>query len=210
MRQFYRVMGLVLMLALVLGGISGCAPQQTPSAEPKKERIPIVLQISSVQAKEQVERRMNEVTKRGFGATVNASPEVVGCDYLKELSDKGFDIMGSVVTFGFGEEGANYEEQLAKTKEQKQAIEACIGKPVAGFTGGRQFRHDQYTWQILDEIGARYFQNSTRYEKLPCYALEPYKMEGHDFIIAPMQSRCVWNVGVSELDQTCLAMSGSI
>ena len=110
----------------------------------------------------------------------------------------------------YGVQRSCYEEELEYARAEKQRMEDCIGKTVLGFYGGSRFnKGDQYAPDILDEIGAKYFLTSARYETLPCYALEPYQEPGHNYIRLPMQSRCVYNVGVDEFDQACLAMSGS-
>ena len=97
-----------------------------------------------------------------------------------------------------------------KITEKIAALEACTGKPIVGFSGGRKFnRGNEHTYAVLEAIGAKYMHTSARYETLPCYAFEPYQVPGHSFVRAPMQSRCLLNVGVDEFDQECLAMSGS-
>lgn len=199
------LVGSVLTLALVFGLLSGCAGEKTKVG--KKEPIPVVVQLSSVTKKEQLERRVNEMLKRGFYVTVQPTLDVVGCDYIKNLSDKGFEIM---LRYPFQEMKGTYQEQLDYALREKQLMENCIGKKVRGFYGGTRFnRGNQYTDDIMDEIGAKYYLAYANYEKLPCYALEPYKVPGHKFIRLPMQIRCVFNVGAHELDPKTLAVDGA-
>ncbi len=194
--------GAVLLTALGLCFFPGCK-----QAAPEKEPIPVVVQISSITKKEQLVRRIDELKARGLISSVKAGLDVVDCDYLKQLANEGFEIMGTVPW----QENDTYEEQLSKTLAKKQALEACIGKPIVGFSpeGGKFNRGNQNTFPVLREIGAKYVHTSARYETLPCYALEPYQVPEYNFVRVPMQSRCLWNVGANELDQTTLDMNGS-
>lgn len=200
MRALLWLLPLLLVSGLLL--FPACA-EKTVKAKP----IPIVFQLSNADNKAQLERRVNEFTKRGFVATVKAEPAKVSGDYLKALSDKGFEIMGEVAV----EPKNTYEQQLGKTLEAKKAIETYTGKPVLGWSasGSRFNRGDEYTANVLDAIGARWQHISARYEKMPCYALEPYQAPGHKFVIVNVQSRCVYNITGDPFNQDNMAMSGS-
>ena len=181
---------------------------EVPAA--KEERpVPVAIQVSSINTKEQLERRADELIKRGLVASVKATTdlEVIGCDYLKELASQGFDIQ---IPIAANEEGATYEQELAMTRERKEALEKCLGTPVRSYGAVSRFSIDEHSAGILDELGAKYIWVSARYEKMPCYTLEPYKEPGHNFVRVLMQSRCLYKpVGVDRLDQTLLAMTGS-
>lgn len=170
--------------------------------------VPVVVELSSIEAQEQLTRRVDEMRARGFIGSVDSGLDVVDGSYLKQLAIDGFEIMCQVPW----QEDDTYEQQLQRTFQIKQSLEAAIGQDVVGFSpdGSRFNRGNVHTYPVLQEIGAKYILQSARYEKLTCYALEPYKASDYDFFIVPMQSRCVYNVGENEFDQTTLAMSGSI
>ena len=180
---------------------------QTVHPSSERRPVPVAIQVSSIKTKEQLESRANELIKRGLVASVKADLETVGCDYLKELADQGFDIQ---IPIAANIEGATYEQELATTRERKEALEKCLGKPLRSYGAVSRFSIDGHSSQILDELGAKYIWVSARYEKMPCYTLEPYQEPGPNFVRVLMQSRCLYKpMGVDRLDQTLLAMTGS-
>jgi hypothetical protein len=169
--------------------------------------IPVVIALSSIGTQEQLQKRVDEVCKRGFTASVNADPDIVKDTYLAELAKCGFEIMGTVPW----QENDTYEQQLKETVALKGRLEAATGQAVVGFSpdGSRFNRGNKNTYPVLGAIGATYILQSARYEKMPGNALEPYRLPGYNFYCVPMQSRGLYNAGVDEYDQTVLAMSGS-
>ena len=174
----------------------------------EKKPIPVALYISSIQAKDQLARRVDEFVKRGFtNATVKVDEiEVVGADYLREVADMGFEI---ALPFAGFEGTVTYEEGLALMSDRKKLFEDCVGKPVVGGSRSR-FAYDPHTWDVMEAIGGRWYLTAAKYEKFPNLALEPYKMPGYDSIVrVPMQAVGTWNRDGDVLDPLGKAYGGS-
>ncbi len=199
LRWFFSV---VVLTAAFMAVFAGCAHPPPP-----KPPIPVVIQLSSIENKDELVKRVDALKARDFTGSVKATLDAVDGAYLKSISDQGFEIMGIV----YWNEGDTFQQQYDATLAKKSELEAAIGKPVVGFSGqgGKFNRGNENTYAVLEALKAKYIHQSSRYETMPCYVLEPYKPAGYDFVVCPMQSRCVWNTGPNELSQDTIAMSGS-
>lgn len=170
--------------------------------------IPVAINISSIDTKEQLKRRVDELVKRNFIVTLGAGGVIdqVGGDYIKELAKAGFDISVPAKV----DTTLSLEEKLAQTKKAKQALELLLGTPVKSFASASKFAIDKDTTAIIGQLGGGYIHVSSRTARFPDCALEPVQEPGFDGVVrCYQQSRGLYNKGSDLLVQDVLAMSGS-
>jgi hypothetical protein len=197
-REFLKGTALVAGGALVASALplTGCSTNasETPQDTVKwasRTPIPVALEFGSIENRDELEKRINEAAKRGFGASARVEEiSAVGADYLKEISDAGFEVE---LSFNDFENTTTYEEGLSLMTDRKKQFEDVIGRPVWG--GGRsRFMYDTYTWNVMDALGLKWYMTDAAFEKFPYLASRPYRMPGHNFVRVPVQKPGLWNV----------------
>jgi hypothetical protein len=173
--------------------------------------IPVAIMVTSIDSLDHLKKRIDELQKRNFLVSVNAGGviDTVGGDYVKELSQAGFDIAVPATI----DATKSYDEKFAPTQAVKQKAELLLGTQVKSYSAASRFMIDQDTVNIISTLGGGYVFVSSRSTKHPDQSLEPELVPGlpEDIAVAYCyeQSRGLYNQGTDLLAQDILAMSGS-
>jgi hypothetical protein len=173
--------------------------------------IPVAIMISSIDNQEQLKRRIDELLKRKFFVSVRAGGVVdaIGADYVKELSQAGFDIASQAKI----DASMSYDEKFAATQAMKQELELLLGTQIKSYGSASRFAIDHDTVKIISTLGGGYIHVSSRSAKHPDQTLDPELVPGlpEDVAVAYcwQQSRGLYNQGSDLFTQDVLAMSGS-
>jgi hypothetical protein len=173
--------------------------------------IPVAIMVTSIDSQDHLKKRVDELLKRNFFVSVNAGGviDTVGGDYVKELSQAGFDIAVPATI----DATKSYDEKFTPTQSAKQKAELLLGTQVKSYSAASKFAIDEDTAKIIQTLGGGYVFVSSRSTKHPDQSLEPELVPGlpEDVAVAYCyeQSRGLYNQGTDLLAQDVLAMSGS-
>ena len=152
--------------------------------------IPLCMTIGGIESQEQLPRRIDEMSNRGFVCDLELKEGVLSDAYTRELADAGFEM--ELSWDGIEELEDNYKVQLKFISDKKKALEDIIGRPVLG--GRRIASHrDKYTYDICDELGFKWYHIRPSITSFPYQATAPYRAPGHNVVLCPRPSLHLWN-----------------
>ena len=133
--------------ALLLAGFTATARAQTPT-----NGLIMLIEFEKIEGIRHWER---ELDKRGLHALIQAQRDVLEKypDDFARLAAKGYVISGLDAEKPFWD--MPYDEQLARMRAVKQAVEAITHKPMR-VLGSRYFAYDENTLRAADALGIEY------------------------------------------------------
>jgi hypothetical protein len=133
----------------------------------------MLIEFEKIEGIRQWERQLD---RRGLTALVQAQHNVIA-EYPKDFSRlalKGYPIAGLYAEKAFWD--VPYEEQLARMREVKDAIEKTTVVKSMRVFGSRYFAYDQNTLRAADALGVEYvLARGTAGERATVYAPREYK-----------------------------------
>ena len=147
--RLFRISAVCTALA-VAAAVTGFAPAaraQTPT-----NGLIMLIEFEQILG---VRHWEQELDKRGLTALIQAQLNVLQ-EYPKDfakLADKGYLIAGTYSEKPFWD--VPYDEQLARMREVKEAVEKITHKPMRVF-GSRYFAYDENTLRAADALGIDY------------------------------------------------------
>jgi len=146
-RHFTAVFASIVLAALAGMGLESGARAQTPS-----NGLIMLLEFEGIAGLRHWER---ELDKRGLTALVQAQTNVMNkypADFAR-MAAKGYPIAGIDAEKAFWD--MPYEQQLARMRQAKDAVENITHKPMRLF-GSRYFAYDENTLKAADALGVDY------------------------------------------------------
>jgi hypothetical protein len=153
--------------------------------------------VSYMSADDNIQRHIDELIKRGW--PTNCSLEMP--TDLTKLSDAKLKYLGGIgceMALDVGQlgtmdsNGVSYADQLAYVREQKNALEQATGKQVRSARRSGSSRN-QYTYQICQELGIKWYHISPAYSYMQFQATGPYKNPDYDIVMCPRPSLHLYN-----------------
>jgi hypothetical protein len=149
MRRIQRAFRLLLGLAAAFSstGIAGAARAQAPT-----NGLIMLIEFEKIDGIRHWER---ELDKRRVSALIQAQQNVLQefPDDFARLVSKGYTISGIYAEKPFWD--VPYDEQLARMRDEKAAVERITHKPMRVF-GSRYFAYDENTLRAADALGIEY------------------------------------------------------
>ena len=145
-RAFRLLFGLAAA-ALASIGFAGMARAQAPT-----NGLIMLIEFEKIDGIRHWER---ELDKRGLSALIQAQQNVLQefPDDFARLAGKGYTISGVYAEKAFWD--MPYDEQLARMRDEKAAVERITHKPMRVF-GSRYFAYDENTLRAADALGIEY------------------------------------------------------
>ncbi|HVZ52411.1 MAG TPA: hypothetical protein VG986_10620 [Pseudolabrys sp.] len=147
MIRIIRNCALAASIALAAIAVPSAARAQAPS-----NGLIMLLEFEGIEGLRHWER---ELDKRGLNALVQAQPNVMDkyqADF-ERMARKGYPIAGIDAEKPFWD--MPYDEQLARMRKAKDAVETITHKPMQVF-GSRYFAYDGNTLKAADALGVAY------------------------------------------------------
>jgi hypothetical protein len=166
-----------LLAAMAIVGLSALlhlspAPAQAQTTPARSNGLIMLLEFEKIQGVRQWER---ELDRRGLTALVQVQHEVLTkfAEDFARLAGKSYVVAGTFSEKAFWD--VPYEEQLARMREVKDAVEKATHKPMRVF-GSRYFAYDANTLRAADALGIDYvLARGTAGERAVVYAPREYK-----------------------------------
>ncbi len=145
LRAFYVLLGMAAAIAPV--GFAGTARAQTPT-----NGLIMLIEFEKIDGIRHWER---ELDARGVSALIQAQQNVLKefPDDFARLAGKGYTIAGVHAEKPFWD--MPYDEQLARMREEKAAVERITHKPMRVFAS-KYFAYDENTLRAADALGIDY------------------------------------------------------
>lgn len=160
--------------ALLILGVQGSLAQ-VPKADGKINGLMMLIEFEKIEGIRQWERQLD---RRSLTALVQAQHNVIA-EYPKDfgrLALKGYPIAGLYADKAFWD--VPYEEQLARMREVKDAIEKTTVVKSMRVFGSRYFAYDENTLRAADVLGVEYvLARGTAGERAVIYAPQEYKVK---------------------------------
>lgn len=146
---------------------------QAPKMDRQTNGLIMLIEFEKIEGIRQWERQLD---RRGLTALVQAQHNVIA-EYPKDfgrLALKGYPIAGLYAEKAFWD--VPYEEQLARMREVKDAIEKTTVVRSMRVFGSRYFAYDENTLRAADALGVEYvLARGTAGERATVYAPREYK-----------------------------------
>lgn len=146
---------------------------QAPKMDRRTNGLIMLIEFEKIEGIRQWERQLDA---RGLTALVQAQHNVIA-EYPKDfgrLALKGYPIAGLYADKAFWD--VPYEEQLARMREVKDAIEKVTTVKSMRVFGSRYFAYDENTLRAADALGVEYvLARDTAGERATVYAPREYK-----------------------------------
>ena len=151
MQRIVRALHILASLAIVVA-VAAIALATSARAAPPTNGLIMLLEFEKIEGIRHWERELNQ---RSLTALVQAQFNVLDkypADF-KRLAGEGYVIAGVYAEKAFWD--VPYDEQLARMREAKQAVERITGKPMRVF-GSRYFAYDENTLRAADALGIEF------------------------------------------------------
>jgi hypothetical protein len=146
-RHFRRPLALIAAAVIAGMGLAGAARAQTPT-----NGLIMLLEFERIEGLRHWER---ELDQRGLTALVQAQSSLMQKypDDFARMASKGYPIAGIDAEKPYWD--MPYDEQLARMRKAKDAVEEITHKPMRVF-GTRYFAYDENTLKAADALGVAY------------------------------------------------------
>ncbi len=172
-RNLKRIAAVMSAGMILLAGGAQYSLAQAPRTDRQTNGLIMLIEFEKIEGVWHWERQLD---RRGLTALVQAQHNVIAeypRDFIR-LSLKGYPIAGLYADKAFWD--VPYEEQFARMREVKQAIEKTTVVTSMRVFGSKYFAYDENTLRAADALGVEYvLARGTAGERAIIYAPKEYK-----------------------------------